>query len=105
MTVIEIRIYTIHEGRRDEFVQLCDERLVPAMKAYGLDVLGQFTSIEDDDTFVWLRRFDSAADRDRQLAAFYATDLWQELSAAAAPYVKDASNVFTVVPTPASTLR
>ena len=105
MAVIEIRIYTIHEGRRDEFVRLCDEHVIRAQREHGLDVLGQFTAVDDDHTFVWIRRFESAAERDRQLGEFYATDLWKELSTTAAPFVKDASNVLTVVPTPGSVLQ
>jgi len=42
MSVIEVRIYTIHEGRREEFVKLYDEVLLPAQHAFGLNVLGQF---------------------------------------------------------------
>jgi hypothetical protein len=54
MSVVEVRIYTIHEGRREEFVKLYDEVLLPAQHAFGLNVLGQFTSLDDEQTFVWL---------------------------------------------------
>jgi hypothetical protein len=40
MSVIEVRIYTIVEGKRDAFVKLYDEVLLPAQQAFGLDVLG-----------------------------------------------------------------
>jgi hypothetical protein len=33
MSVIEVRIYTIHEGRREEFVKLYDQVVLPAQHA------------------------------------------------------------------------
>jgi hypothetical protein len=44
MSVIEVRIHTIHQGKRDEFVKLYDEVLLPAQRQFGLDVLGRRSS-------------------------------------------------------------
>jgi hypothetical protein len=76
VSVIEVRIYTIHEGKREEFVKLYDEVLLPAQRRFGLEVLGQFTSLDDDNTFVWLRRFDNQEERRRKWDEFYGSDLW-----------------------------
>jgi NIPSNAP protein len=105
MAVIEVRIYKIHTGRRDEFVKLCDEVLIPAQREYGLDVLGQFASLDDDETYVWIRRFDNQEQRERQLEEFYGRPEWNELAVRAAPMVKDASHVLAVEPTPGSALQ
>lgn len=40
MAVIEVRIYTIHQGKREEFVKLYDEVLLPAQRQFGIDVRG-----------------------------------------------------------------
>jgi NIPSNAP len=106
MSVIEVRIYTIHEGMRDEFVKLYDEVLLPAQQRFGLDVLGQFTSTDDDQTFVWLRRFDSQDERQRKWDEFYGSDLWKtELGPRANAMIKDSDNVIAVVPTPGSAIQ
>lgn len=106
MSVIEIRIYTIHEGKRDEFVKLYDEVLLPAQRRFGLDVLGQFTALDDDQTFVWLRRFASQEERERKWEEFYGSDLWQlDLGPRANPLMKDWSNVIAVTPTPGSAIQ
>ena len=77
MAVIEVRIYTIHQGKREEFVKLYDGVLLPAQRRFGLEVLGQFISLDDDQTFVWLRRFDSQQERQRKWGEFYGSDLWR----------------------------
>jgi NIPSNAP len=106
VSVIELRIYTIHEGKRDEFVKLYDEVLLPAQREFGLDVLGQFVSLDDDQTFVWLRRFDSQEERRRKWDEFYGSELWKrELGPRANPLMQDSSNVIAVEPTPGSAIQ
>ncbi|MGH3739073.1 MAG: NIPSNAP family protein [Micromonosporaceae bacterium] len=106
MSVIELRIYTIHEGKRDEFVKLYDEVLLPAQRKYGMNILGQFTSLDDDNTFVWLRRYDSQEERRRKWDEFYGSDLWQkELGPVANALMKDSTNVIAIEPTPGSGIQ
>jgi NIPSNAP len=106
VSVIEVRIYTIHEGKREEFVRLYDEILLPAQREFGLDVLGQFISLDDEQTFVWLRRFASQEERQRKWDEFYGSDLWKkELGPRANPLMKDSSNVIAVEPTPGSAIQ
>jgi len=106
MAVIEVRIYTVHEGKRDEFVKLYDEVLLPAQEKYGMTVLGQFTSLDDDNTFVWLRRYDSQEERQRKWDEFYGSDLWKkELGPYANSLLKDTDHVIAVEPTPGSAIQ
>jgi len=106
MAVIEVRIYTIHEGKREEFVELYDQVLLPAQREFGLDVLGQFISLDDDQTFVWLRRFDSQEERQRKWDEFYGSDLWKnDLGPRANAMIKDSDNVIAAAPTPGSAIQ
>jgi hypothetical protein len=106
MAVIEVRIYTIHQGKREEFVKLYDEVLLPAQRQFGLEVLGQFSSLDDDQTFVWLRRFDSQQGRQRKWDEFYGSDRWRnQLRPRVNPLMQDTSNVLTVQPTPGSAIQ
>jgi hypothetical protein len=99
MSVIEVRIYTLHEGKRDEI-------LLPAQREFGLNVIGQFISLDDDRTFVWLRRFDSQQECQRKWDEFYGSKLWrQRLGPRANPLMKDSSNVIAVEPTPGSAIQ
>ncbi len=106
MAVIEVRIYTVHAGKRDEFVKLYDEVLLPAQREFGIDVLGQFTATDDEDTFVWLRRFDSQEERARKWDEFYGSALWRtDLGPRANALLKDTDHVIAVEPTPGSAIQ
>ena len=106
MAVIEVRIYTIHQGKREEFVKLYDEVLLPAQRRFGLEVLGQFISLDDDQTFIWLRRFDSQQERQRKWGEFYGSDLWcNQRGPRVNPLMQDTSNVIAVQPTPGSAIQ
>ncbi|HSJ27505.1 MAG TPA: NIPSNAP family protein [Acidimicrobiia bacterium] len=74
--LLEIRTYTLHPGKRPEFVAWFEEEVAPAMEAAGMSILGSFESIEDDDVFVYLRRFVDEDERTRLTAAFYSSDTW-----------------------------
>lgn len=74
--LLEIRTYTLHPGKRAEFVAWFEEEVAPAMEAAGMTILGSFESIEDDDVFVYLRRFADEEERDRLTAAFYTSEAW-----------------------------
>ena len=106
MAVVEVRIYTVHEGKRDEFVKLYDEVLLPAQQQFGMAVLGQFTAVDDANTFVWLRRYDSQQERQRKWDEFYGSDLWKnDLGPRANTLLKDTDHVIVVEPTPGSAIQ
>ncbi len=96
--LLEIRKYTIKPGRRDEFVEFFDSEVLPAMQAHGLDVVGQFVSVDDEDTFWYLRRFADEADRQRKTAAFYESPVWLQVLRERALTLEAGYEVDTVVP-------
>lgn len=74
--LLEIRTYTLHPGKRPEFVAWFEEEVAPAMEAAGMTILGSFESIEDGDVFVYLRQFVDEEERNRLTAAFYESEAW-----------------------------
>jgi len=72
----ELRQYQILPGKRDEWVRFMEERIMPGQISAGVVIGGSFVGQEDDNLYVWLRRFES----DEQFAAFnktyYHTDEW-----------------------------
>jgi hypothetical protein len=104
--ILEVRIYRTQPGKRDEFVNLFETRTKQAQEDVGIKILGQFVSLQDPDTFVWLRAFDDQEKRKAQLQAFYGGSEWvNELESIIMPLLADYSNVHVVVPTEGSAIK
>lgn len=87
--IIEVRSYRIKPGRREEFIEFFENRSIPALRAYGMNVVGPFVDLENPNKFVWLRIFPSLEERERMRDAFYGGDPWKsELEAIAMPMLE-----------------
>jgi hypothetical protein len=75
--VLDIRTYKLVPGGGKEFDRIFRERALPMLRRFGIDVVGYGPSLEDGDLYCLIRSFDSHADRDEQLEAFYGSDEWQ----------------------------
>jgi hypothetical protein len=67
----EIRTEHARPGLGPELAHYMDEIVIPLHQERGMTVVGSFTAIDDKDTFVWIRRFEDAADRERVLDAVH----------------------------------
>ncbi len=76
--IIEMRTYTIKSGRRAEFLAIFNSKSVPAHAEIGMKILGPFLSVEDPDTFFFMRGFPDLASREPMKAKFYEGKLWKE---------------------------
>ena len=61
----EYRIYECHPGKRDEWVQYMESVIIPFQVSKGMVVAGSFIDEEDENRYVWMRRFRDEADRER----------------------------------------
>ena len=87
--IVEVRSYRIKPGHREEFINLFETRAVPALRSYGMQVLGPLLDLENPNKFVWLRSFPSLEDRERMRDAFYGSELWKnELEEIAMPMLE-----------------
>jgi hypothetical protein len=75
--VVEMRTYKIKPGKRTEFLQIFRERSIPAHAGIGMKILGPFLSLEDPDTFFFMRGFPDLASREPMKAKFYEGPLWK----------------------------
>jgi hypothetical protein len=84
--IIEMRTYKTKPGTRDRFLEIFRSRSVPAHAEIGMKILGPFLSVEDPDTFFFMRGFPDLASREPMKAKFYGGDLWKrELEAVLMP--------------------
>jgi len=87
--IIEMRTYRTRPGRRAEFLEIFSTRSVPAHVEIGMKILGPFLSIEDPDTFFFMRGFPDLASRELMKAKFYEGGLWKcELEQALMPMLE-----------------
>ena len=75
--IVEVRSYRIKPGKRAEFVKLFETRAVPALRKYGMKIVGPLLDVENPNKFVFLRSFPSIEDRERLKDEFYSSEIWK----------------------------
>src|SRR5215470_5339077 len=73
----ELRQYHIRPGQRDNWVKCMEEEIIPFQVKMGMVILGSFVGEEDESVYVWIRRFESEAERKRLYDAVYQSDYWK----------------------------
>ena len=87
--IIEMRTYKTKPGLRARFLEIFRTRSVPTHDAIGMKILGPFLSIEDPDTFFFMRGFPDLPSREPMKAKFYEGPLWKnELEAILMPMLE-----------------
>jgi NIPSNAP len=103
----EIRRYQTQPGRREEWLRYMEEVIIPFQIEQGMNVTASFIDDQDEDGYVWMRRFEDESDSDALYGAVYQHDRWKS---EIGPIVNsllilEKTVVTRVSPTPASPLR
>ena len=72
----ELREYRIKDGKRDRWVALMEEQIIPYQVSKGMVVVGSFVSMDETDHYIWIRRFESEEEKERLYKAVYETEFW-----------------------------
>jgi hypothetical protein len=91
--IVELRMYDLHPGRRDELIELFDREFVETQEAVGIQVIGQFYDLDDPNRFIWLRGFNDMSARAQSLHAFYSGPVWKAHRDTANATMIDSDNV------------
>jgi hypothetical protein len=75
--IIEMRTYRLKPGKRSEFLDIFRTRSVPAHREIGMTIAGPCLSVEDPDTFFFMRGFPDLESREPMKARFYEGELWK----------------------------
>src|SRR5213078_1471249 len=107
MAFYELRQYKVRPGKMQEWLKVMEEEIIPFQVSKGMVITGSFRGETDESVYVWLRRFESEAERERLYQAVYQSDHWKEQIA---PRVTDCLDrekivVTRLVPTAKSTMR
>jgi hypothetical protein len=91
--IVELRMYTLHPGRRDDLIRLFEREFIETQEAVGIQVIGQFYDLDDPNRFIWLRGFHDMPARAESLHAFYSGHIWKAHREAANATMIDSDNV------------
>ena len=73
----ELRRYRIKDGKRDQWVQFMEDEIIPFQISKGMVICGSFIDQENPEVYVWIRRFEDEADKERLYKAVYESDHWK----------------------------
>lgn len=75
--IVEMRTYKLKPGCRPKFLEIFRAQSMPAHAEIGMKIIGPFLSVEDPDTFFFMRGFPNLASREPMKAKFYEGTLWK----------------------------
>ncbi len=89
--LFELRQYRTLPGQRDNWVRFMEEEVIPFQVSKGMVVVASFVGEEEDDLYVWIRRFDSEEERAQLYEAVYESDYWKNELSPRVPQMLDRS--------------
>ena len=97
----ELRQYLIFPGKMDEWLQLMEGEIIPFQGGCGMVITGSFRGEEDDSVYVWMRRFESEAQREALYEKVYESETWKsDIGPRVAKLIdREAIQVTRIVPT------
>src|SRR5437763_6633720 len=107
MAFYELRQYHVRPGKMREWLKLMEEEIIPFQVSKGMVITGSFRGETDESVYVWMRRFESEAQREALYKAVYDTEHWKTKIG---PLIPDLLNrekmvVTRIVPTSKSTVQ
>ena len=105
--LFELRQYRTKPGQREKWVKFMEEVIIPFQVSKGMVILGSFIGEEEEDLYVWIRRFASEEERKQLYAAVYESDFWKNDVAPKVPEMLDreAIRVTRLTATPKSGIQ
>jgi hypothetical protein len=77
LPLLEIRLFRVHPGMRDEFDRISRDGTIPMMRRFGINVLMFGPCLNDEDGYFLMRAFSSDRERVEEAQAFYASAEWE----------------------------
>ena len=89
------------------WVKYMEEVIIPFQVSKGMVIVGSFVGEQDENLYVWIRRFESESERERQYEAVYESDEWVNNIAPKIPDMLDRDKIVVtrIEPTPVSVIH
>jgi hypothetical protein len=103
----ELRQYRIKDGQRAKWVKFMEEVIIPFQISKGMVVVGSFIAQQEDDLYIWIRRFESEEEREQLYKAVYEDDQWKNVISPQIGELLDRSKIVVtrIEPTPKSVIH
>jgi hypothetical protein len=97
----EIRRERAKPGRGADLARWMDEVVIPVHLEAGMDVVGSFVDRNDEEEFVWIRRFADDEERERTVEAAHAHPRFAtDIEPAASELFDREAETTRLIPTP-----
>jgi hypothetical protein len=70
----ELREYHTMPGQRQNWVDFMEKEIIPFQTSKGMVIVGSFVGEQEDDLYIWIRRFDSEEQREKLYESVYESD-------------------------------
>ena len=103
----ELREYRTMPGQRENWVKFMEEEIIPFQASKGMVIVGSFVGQEEDDLYIWVRRFENEEQREKLYESVYQSDFWKNDIAPKIPEMMDRDKIVVrrIESTPISMIR
>jgi NIPSNAP protein len=107
MAFYELRQYHVRPGKMAQWLKIMEEEIIPFQVAKGMVITGSYKGETDESVYVWMRRFESEAQKEALYTAVYQSEHWKKEIAPRIPDLLDREKIVVtrIVPTPRSTAQ
>jgi hypothetical protein len=74
----ELRQYKVLDGQMENWLKVMQEEIIPFQVGKGMVIAASFRGEDDDSVYVWIRRFENEAERERLYDEVYGSDYWKD---------------------------
>lgn len=106
MVFYELRQYKIQAGKMNDWVNFMEQVIIPFQTAQGMVITGSFRDEEDDNAYIWMRRFASDEECKALYTKVYKSDTWRDEIAPKIQEMMDSVvSITRILPTPKSAVQ
>ena len=73
----ELREYRIKDEKRERWVKLMEEQIIPFQMSKGMVAVASFVAVDEPDLYVWIRRFENEEEAERLYKEVYESEYWR----------------------------
>lgn len=79
MAFFELRQYKVRDGKMQAWLDLMEGEVLPYVASKGMVYIASFRHEDDPSIYIWIRRFEDEADKERLYAAVYESEYWNDV--------------------------